>query len=81
MNSDINKTDEQGRKQGHWIEKDDDGRVFEGTYADGKEHGHWVERFAGGNVSEGPMVDGKKHGRWVLRGEVYVTYRNGEVVE
>jgi len=29
MSKDINKTDEQGRKQGHWVEEDDDGSVCE----------------------------------------------------
>jgi len=37
-----NRTDEQGRKQGYWVERHDDGTVFEGTYKDGKMHGHWV---------------------------------------
>jgi len=60
-----NRTDEQGRKQGHWIEQDN---VFEGTYKDDKRHGDWVLRFANGQVEEDPFVDGKKHGHWVLRG-------------
>jgi len=62
-----NRTDEQGRKQGHWVERWSDGSVFEGPYVDDKQHGHWIWRFANGNVHEGPYVDGKRHGRWVVR--------------
>jgi len=65
-----NRTDEHGRKQGHWVERDDDGGVQEGAYKDGKRHGHWVFRFANGDVDtveKGPFVDGERHGRWVMR--------------
>ena len=62
-----NRTDEQGRKQGHWVEQDAYGNVFEGAYVDDKEHDHWVERWADGDVYEGPYVDGKEHGDWVER--------------
>jgi len=62
-----NRTDEQGRKQGHWVEQDAYGNVFEGSYVDGKQHGHWVERFADGVVFEGAYVDDKQHGHWVER--------------
>ena len=35
-NSDIDKTDQQGRKQGQWVKKDADGNVlYEGTFKDG----------------------------------------------
>ena len=70
-----NRTDEQGRKQGHWVERDAYGNVFESAYKDDKRHGHWVFRFADGGVWEGPYVDDKKHGHWVLRGA------DGEVQE
>jgi len=64
-----NRTDEQGRKQGYWVEHDvfNDGDVCEGTYVDGEKHGHWVERDDKGYVCEGPYVDGKEQGHWVLR--------------
>lgn len=65
MSKDINKTDEQGRKQGRWVEEDEDGNVLEGSYADGKEAGHWVFRLADGRVQEVPYVDGERHGHWV----------------
>ena len=70
-----NRTDEQGRKQGHWVERDAYGNVFEGAYVDDKEHGHWVERWADGDVHEGPFVDSKRHGDWVER------YASGNVSE
>jgi len=62
-----NRTDEQGRKQGHWVERDADGIVAEGTFVDGKRHGDWVTRFADGTVIEAPYVDGKRHGDCVVR--------------
>jgi len=69
-----NRTDEHGRKQGHWVERNANGDVFEGAYVDDKRHGPWVLRFADGGVQEGPFVDGKRHGHWVERfasGNVY----------
>ncbi|MDD9812168.1 MAG: hypothetical protein OXU71_10765 [Gammaproteobacteria bacterium] len=65
-----NRTDEQGRKQGHWVERFAIGFggdfVEEDPYVDGERHGHWVERWAG-TVREGPYVNGKRHGHWVER--------------
>lgn len=71
-----NRTDEYGRKQGHWVEEYMDyadpsnphEHRGEGSYVDGKRQGHWVEHHTDGSaVGEGPYVDGKKHGRWVER--------------
>jgi len=58
-----NRTDEHGRKQGYWVERDADGDVWEGRYVDGEKRGHWVVRFAEGDVWEGPFVDGEFHDR------------------
>ena len=54
-----------GKKSGQWVERYDNGNVFEGGYADGRRSGRWTLRFASGNVLEGPVVDGEMHGRWV----------------
>jgi len=62
-----NRTDEQGRKQGYWVERSANGIVEEGPFVNGKKQGHWVLRFADGEVWEGPCVDGKWHGKWVHR--------------
>jgi len=70
-----NRTDEQGRKQGYWVERSANGIVEEGPFVNGKKQGHWVLRFADGHVEEGPFVGGKKHGHWVLR------FADGEVWE
>jgi len=59
-----NRTDEQGRKQGYWVEHVGSD-VYEGEYVDGKEQGHWVLRLADGDVWEGPFVCGELHGHWV----------------
>ena len=56
-----------GKRHGHWVERGDDGSVWEGHFVDGKPHGHWVERDADGSVWEGPYVDGVMHGHWVVR--------------
>ena len=68
-----NRTDEHGRKQGHWVERFAIGFggdfVEEGPYVDGERHGHWVKRWAG-TVREGPYVNGKMHGHWVERWSV-----------
>jgi len=80
-----NRTDEQGRKQGYWVERYADGAVFEGTYKDGKRHGHWVFRHANGNVFEGPYKNGKEHGKWVWRnayGDVWEPcWENGNIID
>ena len=67
--ADHNRTDEQGRKQGHWTEFPEVESLLsaEGKYVDGKAHGDWVLRYANGHVQEGPFVNGKRHGDWVLR--------------
>ncbi|MDD9853201.1 MAG: hypothetical protein OXU78_04515 [Deltaproteobacteria bacterium] len=67
--ADHNRTDEQGRKQGHWTEfpEQEDLLSMEGNYVDGREDGNWVWQWASGKVSEGPMKNGKRHGYWVLR--------------
>jgi len=68
MSKDINKTDEQGRKQGYWVEEYLFGDVREGPYVDGKRHGHWVWRGADGEVmTERNYVDGVEQGRMVVR--------------
>ena len=60
MSKDINKTDEQGRKQGHWVEEDDDGSVFEGPYVDDKQHGQWVVRLPNGKVVKETYRNGEE---------------------
>jgi len=40
MSKDINKTDKQGRKQGHWVERFADGGVLDGTVM----HDTWRNR-------------------------------------
>jgi len=63
--ADHNRTDEQGRKQGHWTEfpEQEDLLSMEGNYVDGREDGNWIWQWASGKVSEGPMMNGKRHGR------------------
>ena len=56
-----------GKRHGRWVNRNSDGRVFEGPYMEGKRHGRWVFRYPGGGVREGTYVDGRRHGRWVLR--------------
>lgn len=74
--ADHNRTDEQGRKQGHWVEVYMDYTDLsaphehrgEGSYVDGKRQGHWVERHTDGSaVGEGPYMDDKKQGHWIER--------------
>jgi len=67
--ADHNRTDEQGRKQGHWTEFPEQEYLLsmEGDYVDGREDGNWIWQWASGKVSEGPMKNGKRHGYWVLR--------------
>jgi len=80
-----NRTDEQGRKQGHWVERKANGDVFEGTYKDDKRHGDWVLRLADGSVKEGQCVDGEMHGKWVWRfadDDVWETcWENGNIID
>jgi len=62
--ADHNRTDEQGRKQGHWTEFPEvDGLLSaEGEYVDGKRHGKWITRNSDGtektvNWRNGEIVD------------------------
>jgi len=66
--ADHNRTDEQGRKHGHWTEFVGGIGESEGYYVNGKAQGHWVQRLANGDVFEGPFANGKRHGYWVFRG-------------
>ena len=78
-----------GKKHGHWTERDDDGYLSEGPYLDGRRHGHWrIEGTDGGFLSEGPYLDGRRHGRWTGRSSngpadrcMSVTYSEGTMVE
>lgn len=46
-NSDMNKTDQQGRKQGQWVKKDADGNVlYEGTFKDGHPIGEFKRYYS-----------------------------------
>lgn len=46
-----NKTDKQGRRQGHWIRTDKDGsKIYEGDFVDGKETGTFTYYYADGSV-------------------------------
>ena len=56
-----------GKHEGHTVERDADGVVREGPYVDGKRNGHWVIRFEDGQVEEGPVLDGKRNGHWLAR--------------
>ena len=56
-----------GKAQGRWVYRDQDGTVAEGSYEAGKRHGHWVERLADGTVQEGSYESGKRQGQWELR--------------
>ena len=77
-----------GKQNGRWVERADNGSVFEGPYVDGKRNGSWVIRHHNGSVSEGPYVDGELHGRWYYRsadgrveeGPVVGSNRNGHWV-
>lgn len=78
-------TYEEGKRQGHWIDREASNVVDEGPYVDGMRHGRWVSRFDSGSIAEGPYVNGKPRGRWVTRtpeGRTYIeTYDRGESVE
>ena len=59
-----------GKTNGHWVIRREDGTVSEGPFVDGEENGHWVWRYPDGydmEEGEGPYVDGKMHGNWVIR--------------
>ena len=64
-----------GKQNGHWVYRFEDGAVGEGLYIDGKLNGHWVYRFEDGFVSEGLYIDDKRDGHWVIR------YADGAVGE
>ena len=59
----------EGKKQGRWVEKSDNGTVAEGSYVDGARSGRWTFRYASGSVTEaeGSYMDGKLHGPAVER--------------
>ncbi|MDD9812334.1 MAG: hypothetical protein OXU71_11650 [Gammaproteobacteria bacterium] len=70
--ADHNRTDEHGRKQGHWHEfdeysKSDGGMTSEGHYVDGKKHGYWLYVDSLGNAAEGKYENGERHGKWIER--------------
>ncbi len=54
-----------GKKHGHFVERNSNGIVFEGEYVDDKRHGRWVRRNKDRKVIEdGEYVEGEKHGKW-----------------
>ena len=77
-----NQYDEHGKKHGHWVERHDDGDVWEGQYINGKKLGKWVLKSSDGDMDDGYFEDDKKHGHWVLRsadGDVYKgNFENGK---
>ena len=58
----------EGRREGHWVEREPDGTVSEGPYVGGVKEGHWVIRYPDGAIFDGPYVAGKQEGQWVERG-------------
>ena len=56
-----------GKFNGHWVMRNEDGSVSEGPYVDDERNGYWVTRLANGAVEEGPYVNGVRHGRWIWR--------------
>ena len=59
-----------GKRQGHWVERPFDEVVKEGTYVNGKRHGQWVYRYPNFfrvQEEKGPYVDGRRHGKWIER--------------
>ena len=56
-----------GKFNGHWVTRDEEGTVSEGPYVDDERNGHWVVRLANGQVQEGPYLDGEPNGHWVIR--------------
>lgn len=70
ISKNINKTDEQGRKQGHWAEEigaQTKPPPRRGRHSSRLADDFWLDEVRLGNVAEGPYVDGKKHGPWILR--------------
>ena len=51
-----------GKRHGHWVERNAAGSVHEGPYLEGEENGRWVSRWANGNRFEGEVRDGKPNG-------------------
>ncbi len=71
-----------GKRNGTWIGRDDEGRVWETPYVNGEIHGLMIVRLAAGDVIEIPFVNGEIHGtrvyRWADGGDVLeVPYVNG----
>jgi len=60
MSKDINKTDEQGRKQGYWVEEYLFGDVREGPYVDGGQHGEWIVWNPDGTVEHVTFRNGQR---------------------
>jgi hypothetical protein len=56
-----------GKKEGHWVEYHDNGRLLQkGTYKNGKPDGPWISYHDNGQLeSKGTYKDGKKDGPWV----------------
>ena len=52
-----------GKADGRWVEKEADGRRYEGEYRDGKKHGQGTYTWADGRRYEGEYRDGKPHGQ------------------
>ena len=72
-----------GKFNGHWVMRDEDGSVSEGPYVNDERNGNWVFRFVDGNTMEGPYVNGVQHGRWIWRSAdgddvAEVLYEEGE---
>ena len=54
-----------GKKHGHFLERNSDGIVFEGEYVDDKRHGRWVRRGPDGKVIEEGGLCGRRETRAV----------------
>ncbi len=57
----------QGRKNGHWVQRFEDGDIGAGPYLNGERNGHWIWRYPDGGSAEGPNVNGERNGHWVQR--------------
>ena len=62
-----NGTMREGRQDGFWVMRFENGNLAEGSFVNGERNGHWAERFANGIVAEGPYVNGEANGHWVIR--------------
>lgn len=60
-----NRVDAQGRKTGHWSERDSHGGMISGAYVDGERHGLWRHQFTDGSLrAEGTYEHGALNGAW-----------------